>query len=94
MSGNGCLEYFHCVKYHIPTRKLRVVTCNNIELEKLRRQQNLKNLHDSHAETSIIQFLELELARQGKIREAGLLRASDDFSALTSLLLCMPVTLC
>ena len=83
MNGNRCVEYFECVEYRIPAKQLCIKTCNNIELERLRKRRNLGEVLDTYARDAIIKLIQLELVKRGKISEAGLVGAvEDEFSGV------------
>ena len=81
--ASGCVEYFTCFEYRIPTKQLCIKTCNNTELERLLRRRHLVETSDPYVKQAIIKLIEIELLRKGRISEAGLLGAILHESPIT-----------
>lgn len=76
--ASGCVEYFVCFEYRVPTGQVCISHCNNEELGRLLRRRRLSKVLDPYAERAIVRFVEVELLRRGKLSDASLLEAVAD----------------
>jgi len=72
---DNCVEYFTCFEYRVPTKQLCIRTCTNKDLARIIKQKRLEEIVDKYTKKAVIQFIEDELLRRGKLSDASLLIA-------------------
>ena len=75
MNWGDCVEYFTCFQYRVSTKQLCIRTCTNKDLARIVKQKRLEEIVDKHTKQAVIQFVQDELLRRGKLSDASLLIA-------------------